>query len=47
MELCKDLAIASLRKNITILCYEKEEIFCHRFYIKKDMRTPTDQIKQS
>lgn len=35
MELCKDLAIASLRKNITILCYEKEEIFCHRFYIKK------------
>lgn len=34
-ELCKHLAIESLDKNITLLCYEKEEISCHRYYLKK------------
>lgn len=34
MELCKQLAIESQIKNITLLCYEKEEIFCHRYYVK-------------
>jgi hypothetical protein len=27
MEICKKLAIESNDKNITLLCYEKEEIF--------------------
>lgn len=35
IETCKQLAIESLNKNITLLCYEKEEIFCHRYYVKK------------
>jgi uncharacterized protein YeaO (DUF488 family) len=35
IELCKQLVIESLNKNITLLCYEKEEIFCHRYYVKK------------
>jgi uncharacterized protein YeaO (DUF488 family) len=35
LELCKQLAIESLNKNITLLCFEREDIFCHRYYIKK------------
>ena len=27
--------IESENKNITLLCCEKEEIFCHRYYVKK------------
>ena len=30
MEICKKLAVESKDKDITLLCYEKEEIFCHR-----------------
>ena len=33
--ICKNLDIESEGKNITLLCYEREEIFCHRHYIKK------------
>jgi uncharacterized protein YeaO (DUF488 family) len=35
LELCKQLAIESINKNITLLCFEEEEIFCHRYYVKK------------
>lgn len=28
LELCKKLAIKSMNKNITLLCFEQEEIFC-------------------
>lgn len=35
LELCKELAMEGVDKSITLLCYEKEEIFCHRYYIKK------------
>lgn len=35
MESCTNLAVESLNKTITLLCYEKEEIFCHRYYVKK------------
>lgn len=35
LQLCKHLAIKSENKTITLLCYEKEEIFCHRHYVKK------------
>ena len=35
LELCKQLAIESLNKNITLLCFERQEIFCHRYYVKK------------
>ena len=35
MEICKKLAVESKDKNITLLCYEKEEIFCHRHYVKQ------------
>ena len=35
LELCKQLAIKSMNKNITLLCFEKEEIFCHRYYVKR------------
>lgn len=35
IKLCKQLAIENLNKNITLLCYEKEEIFCHRYCVKK------------
>lgn len=30
MEICKKLAVESKDKDITLLCYEKEEIFCHK-----------------
>ena len=33
--LCKQLASESRNKNITLLCFEREEIFCHRYYVKK------------
>lgn len=35
LELCKQLSMEGVNKNITLLCYEKEEIFCHRYYVKK------------
>ena len=35
LELCKQLAIESMNKNITLICFEKEEIFCHRYYVKR------------
>lgn len=35
MKICKKLAVESQDKNITLLCYEKEEIFCHRHYVKQ------------
>ena len=35
LELCKQLAIESINKNITLLCFEKDEIFCHRYYVKR------------
>lgn len=35
LELCKQLAIKSMNKNITLLCFEEEEIFCHRYYVKR------------
>ena len=35
MELCKKLATESLNKTITLLCYEKEEISCHRYHLKR------------
>ena len=34
-EICKKLTVESKDKNITLLCYEKEEIFCHRYYVKQ------------
>lgn len=35
LQLCKHLAIESENKTITLLCYEKEEIFCHRYLCQK------------
>src|SRR4030095_11399528 len=35
MELCRRLALESLNKMVTLLCYEKEETSCHRYYLKK------------
>ena len=35
MEICKKLAVESKDKDITLLCYEKEQIFCHRYYVKQ------------
>lgn len=35
MEICKKLALESKDKDITLLCYEKEQIFCHRYYVKQ------------
>ena len=35
IKVCKQMAIESLEKNITLLCYEKEENSCHRLYVKK------------
>jgi hypothetical protein len=35
MEICKKLAVVFTDKNITLLCYELKEIFCHRHYVKQ------------
>ena len=35
MEICKKLAVVFKDKNITLLCYEQKEIFCHRYYVKQ------------
>ena len=34
MKLCGQLAKESVNKNITLLCYEREENICHRYYVK-------------
>jgi len=35
MELCRQLAKESLRKNITLLCFEDDEHLCHRSLVRK------------
>jgi len=46
LELCKQIAIESLNgKNITLLCYEKEELSCHRHYVKRIYNQELSKIK--
>jgi uncharacterized protein YeaO (DUF488 family) len=35
MELCRQLAKESLNKNITLLCFEDDELLCHRSLVRK------------
>ena len=45
MEICKKLAVESKDKDITLLCYEKEEIFRHRHYIKQIREHELSKLK--
>lgn len=47
MELCTNLAVESVNKTITLLCYEKEEIFCHRYYVKKICEGELSKLNKS
>lgn len=47
MELCKKLATESLNKTVTLLCYEKEEISCHRYYLKKICEQELSKLNSS